>query len=656
MDDDDFRPRLGRMRAKGDKRAKTYLSLVVTAARRAGARTGLRSRRFDGSRIGRGAGIARVLGSGDRHAAFRARRVVVKARLAMLAGKGLGAARAHLRYVQRDGVTRDGRPGELYSADRDVADGKAFLERCDGDRHQFRFIVSAEDGDQYPDLKPFVRRLMGQMEEDLGTRLDWVAVDHCNTGHPHSHITLRGRDDQGENLVIAREYISHGLRERAMRLVTLDLGPRTDLEIEERLRSDTGEERLTAIDRRLVRDMDAARIVSAGDGDSFQQALRAGRLQKLGKLGLAAPIGGDRWRLAPGLENTLRRLGERGDIIRTMQRELTARQLERAAADRAIFDPAAPGAVPVIGRIVMRGLADELDDRHYLIVDGVDGRTHYAEIGRGDAVAPLAEGAIVRIAPRGAGVRQVDRTIAEVAAANGGRYTIDAHLRHDPGAREAFAETHVRRLEAMRRVMRSVTREPDGSWTIAADHLDKAAAFEARQLRDRPVVVETLSPVPLDRLATSEAATWLDRELVADASVPVRDAGFGREVRAAVAARRQWLIAEGLAEEQGGRTVYRPGMIASLQRRELLRVAGQLSEEIGVPFAEVKSGRVEGKLVRAVEMASGRHALIERSRDFTLVPWRDVLARHIGKNVSGILRGDGISWNFGRGRGGPSIS
>src|SRR5690606_37424455 len=112
-DDNDFVPRLGRPRG-GGKDAR-YLSLVVKAARRAGRRTGIRGRRFDGSRIGRGAGLARVLRSGDRHAAFRARRVVIKARLAMLAGKGGAAARAHLRYIQRDGVSREGEPGALYS-------------------------------------------------------------------------------------------------------------------------------------------------------------------------------------------------------------------------------------------------------------------------------------------------------------------------------------------------------------------------------------------------------------------------------------------------------------------------------------------------------------------------------------------------------------
>ncbi|MBB4633903.1 hypothetical protein [Sphingosinicella soli] len=214
MHDDTFTPCLGRMR--GNAGESRYLSQVMKAAARAGKRGPAAGRRgsFEGSRIGRGASVARVLRSGDRLAGFRARRVIVKMRLVMLAGKGLGGARAHLGYIQRDGVTRAGEPGALYSEGRDAVDGKAFLERAGGDRHQFRFIVSAEDADQYPDLKPFVRRLMRQMEQDLGTRLDWVAVDHFNTGHPHTHVILRGRDDRGADLVIARDYISHGLRAR----------------------------------------------------------------------------------------------------------------------------------------------------------------------------------------------------------------------------------------------------------------------------------------------------------------------------------------------------------------------------------------------------------------------------------------------------------
>src|SRR5438093_11362868 len=108
--------------------------------------------------------------------------------------------------------------------------GKTFAERGAEDRHQFRFIVAPEDSNELAELKPLVRNVMRQMESDLGTRLDWVAVDPFNTGHPHSHIVVRGKDDQGKDLVIARDYIAHGIRARASELVTRELGPESELE------------------------------------------------------------------------------------------------------------------------------------------------------------------------------------------------------------------------------------------------------------------------------------------------------------------------------------------------------------------------------------------------------------------------------------------
>jgi hypothetical protein len=98
-------------------------------------------------------------------------------------------------------------------------------------------------------------------------------------------------------------------------------------------------------------------------------------------------------------------------------------------------------------------------------------------------------------------------------------------------------------------------------------------------------------------------------------------------------------------------------MIAALQRRELLRVAGQLSDELGMSFAEARVGeRVEGLYRRSVDALSGRLAVIEKSHEFTLVPWRPVLERQMGKPVTGIMREGGISWTLGRQRSGPSIS
>jgi hypothetical protein len=96
---------------------------------------------------------------------------------------------------------------------------------------------------------------------------------------------------------------------------------------------------------------------------------------------------------------------------------------------------------------------------------------------------------------------------------------------------------------------------------------------------------------------------------------------------------------------------------AILRRRELASVAGQLSRDLGMSYVETKSGeKVEGVYRRHVDLASGRFAVIEKAREFTLVPWRPVLDRHLGKQVSGVVRGDSISWTIGRQRSGPSVS
>lgn len=657
MQENGFEPRLGRIKSNDGQAERRYQQRVLKSAALAGGRrfggTSPGSS-FQGNRIGRGAGIGRVLVSRGSHAAFRTRRVVVKSRIVKLKGQGLKAARLHLRYIQRDGVTREGQPGELYDTEYDRADGKAFLERCEGDRHQFRFIVSAEDAARYEELKSFTRRFMTRMEEDLGTRLDWVAVDHYNTGHPHTHIVLRGKDERGQDLVIARDYLSTGMRERAAEIVTLDLGPKSDLEIEMNLTREVEQERFTSIDRGLLKEADNEGVVRSGVvvRDAFRQSLRAGRLQKLKRLGLAEEIRPGMWKLAEDLEPALRRMGERGDVIKTLHREMTEKGLARAPSDYAVHDHADEQARRIVGRVVARGLSDELNDRHYLIVDGIDGRAHYVDIGRSESVEALPDGAIVAVAPKLMEPRAVDRTVAEVAAANGGRYDIEAHIRHDPTESRAFVETHIRRLEAMRRVAGLVEREPDGSWVIAPDHLERAASFERGQARTSPVTIETLSAWPVDRQVTADGATWLDRELVAEAPEPLREAGFGGEVHSALALRRQWLVGQELAREEQDRIVYRANMLGILRRRELLRVAGQLSSELGLPYVEIESGqKVTGAYRRHVDLASGRFAVIEKSREFTLVPWRPVLEWHIGKQVSGIVRERTTRWVVGRARG-----
>ena len=533
--DDRFQPKLGRIRSRGGK-PRSYLRRVQRSATLAGAglqRSGGVS--FRGSRIGRGAGWGTAAAMRRRRITGR-RRAVVKARLVKLRVKGTSAARAHLRYIQRDGVTRQGEPGRLYDAVSDDADSKGFAACGEGDRHQFRLIVSPEDATELDDLKPFVRGLLAEMERDLDTRLDWVAVDHFNTDNPHSHIVLRGKDEAGRDLVIARDYIAHGIRERASELLTLELGPVTEQQIQRAYAREVDQDRLTRLDREILAqandDIIDLRLDPKSGFARFKHGLKIGRLQRLDRMGLAEPVDAKRWRLVTGLDRVLRDMGTRGDIIRTMNREMGTTGVERHGSDYAIFDPSQLNA-RIVGRIVASGLADELNDLHYLIIDGTDGRAHYAEVGELADPGDYKLGAIVAVEAKATEPRRADHIIAGIAEQSGGLYSEVLHQTTDPHASAEFVRAHVRRLEAMRRAG-FAERLTDGSWAIPEDFLDKARVFEERNRMRQPARLSLLSSFSLEQMVNTEGATWLDRQLLSKQPEPLRKAGFGHETEGAL--------------------------------------------------------------------------------------------------------------------------
>ncbi len=160
-----------------------------------------------------------------------AQQVVVKAAIKRPGMSGHGswkaALRQHLDYLQREGVALGGEAGQMYTSTATGIETSGFLGRSSTDPHQFRLIVSAEAGADL-DLTRFTRAFMGQVEADLGTRLEWVAVNHYDTDHPHTHILLRGTDADGQSLTIQRSYLTEGLRYRAQELATHELGPRQE--------------------------------------------------------------------------------------------------------------------------------------------------------------------------------------------------------------------------------------------------------------------------------------------------------------------------------------------------------------------------------------------------------------------------------------------
>ena len=396
--DDDLRVRIGRIRDTGSaRRAKPFIAQALAAAEKAG---GLHRRSGRGARSaafgrGRAASLAAT-----RLVTDRTRSVTVKARIVRQRARG-AALSAHLAYLRREGVTKDGAAGRLFDAEHDDADHRAFAERCEGDRHHFRFIVSPQDAERLSDLKAFTRDLMAQAERDLGTNLDWLGVEHWNTDNPHIHVIVRGKGHDGHDLVMARDYISQGLRARAAHLATLELGPRSDLEIRRDLDAQVEADRWTKLDRALARE--AAQndgIIDLRPGvdartEAHARTAMIGRMQKLERLGLAEALAPAQWRLSEDAEPIMRALGERTDIIKRIHRGLADQRIERSVADFAL--DGGDATPQLIGRLVARGLDDELKGTAYAIIDGVDGRAHHIRLADLDAASDAAPGSIVEL-------------------------------------------------------------------------------------------------------------------------------------------------------------------------------------------------------------------------------------------------------------------
>ena len=390
----------GRIRhgQRGSQHPKSFVGEVMRAAKKAGhVGDSFRSNQTGRSRstFGRGRRAAASLSLRS-----TARRVVMKARVVRHHGTRFRSAPLpkHITYLKRDGVTRDGADAQMFDAKSDNADERAFAERCQDDRHHFRFIISPEDAADLESLRGFTRELMSDVERDLGTSLDWVAVDHWNTDNPHVHVLIRGRADDGQDLVISRDYISRGFRDRAAERVTLELGPRSEQEIRSALEKEVVAERWTSLDRALRNIADDTAGVAdlrpgASDEDPELRRLMLGRAAKLERLGLAEQVGTARWTLKPGIEQTLRDLSIRDDIIKTMHRAMTGAGHEPDVSGFALHRD--DGGDPVLGRLVARGLHDELKGSAYAIVEGVDGRTHHLRFSDLEMTGDAKPGAIV---------------------------------------------------------------------------------------------------------------------------------------------------------------------------------------------------------------------------------------------------------------------
>ncbi|MEQ1808442.1 MAG: hypothetical protein ABL889_00855 [Terricaulis sp.] len=360
-DKDELRGKMGRARSGGGSSSGASLSSLIDK------RTPLR-RRFGAGGDGHG---AQPSPSFDQR-----QRAVVKVHYFNHAAGGGAALKAHARYVARDAAARDGPPegvgnervqderavpehheqararahaaylardgaanSVFYDTRADGVDGAARAEAwARSDRRHFRIILSPEEGARLHDLPAYTREVMARAEAVLGTKLQWVAVDHHDTDNPHTHIIVRGRRANGQDLVLPKDFIKHGFRGLARDVATEWLGPRTAADERLALEREVIRHAPTRLDRMIAAQLPEDLTVrlsrlQAPDGDpTMTQALK-GRARELERMGLAREVNRNVLAFEPNWRDQLRAMELHLDIRKRIVQERTLQKhadVERA--------------------------------------------------------------------------------------------------------------------------------------------------------------------------------------------------------------------------------------------------------------------------------------------------------------------------------------
>lgn len=320
-------------------------------------------------------------GGGNAPSRFRQRCAV---RVTYSPNRVSGQWRAHGRYIERESATQRLEAGRGFSATSDAVDVGATLEgwQAAGDPRVFKVILSPEFGERV-DMKALARELATQMEIDLQKKLEWCAIEHFNTEHPHVHLALRGVSG-GEPLRIKPAYIKSGIREAAENLCTVQLGHRTEMDAMEAERREVTAQRFTSLDRIICRSASTAApgekffqfapATATPSAPSYARARQvhvAERLAHLQKMGLAEPIDDGDWQVRRNLPSVLRAMQRAQDRQRVLQ-----------ANGALISDERLPMVVtnlrnqPALeGRVLTHGAEDS--GRQYMLLEGTDAQVHF---------------------------------------------------------------------------------------------------------------------------------------------------------------------------------------------------------------------------------------------------------------------------------------
>ncbi|MGK9452645.1 DUF3363 domain-containing protein [Acidithiobacillus caldus] len=307
-----------------------------------------------------------------------ARRVTIK--LGYVPNRKLGQWAAHGSYLERENAQQEGEKGLGFDAQGDEVSIKDRLQewQLSGDPRLFKIVLSPEDGDRL-NLRETTRETMARIAPHMAedpTSVEWMAIDHYNTGHPHVHVLIRGR----AGFRIPREIVKRGMRDVASEVATERLGYLSPAELVKRQEQQIEARRFTPLDReieRMAKPLPDGRAVLSEvvrrprESGYAQQRIRMRRLEALERLGLAEKVGSSTWALDAGWTKALKEL----EIVRT-RTKMVAESRALMTEPRCLpqVTKLAPGQ-RIVGRVLGTGL-DERFDRSFVILEGTDYRAH----------------------------------------------------------------------------------------------------------------------------------------------------------------------------------------------------------------------------------------------------------------------------------------
>lgn len=573
-------------------------------------------------------------------------RVVVKIRYVkhkpgmVGAGKGAGggatALRNHLRYISRSGAGKDGAQAVLFNGQSEGLGGKEFFALCEGDRHHFRFIISPENGHDIPDFHIYIRKVMALVEKDLGSKLEWVSAAHFDTEDPHAHVIVRGKTDRGQDLVIGSDYIKEGVRKRAQEVATELLGERSLEDIQKSLEKEVDALRVTSLDRFIEqqaqlakgRQVDVRKRVNFGKSVFYEGVIK-GRLQFLGAAGLAVEQPPGVYTLKEDYQETLNQIAIRNEAAKKLHGKV-----DLGLEGLSVYALKA-GQGPVLeGRVVAKGVHDELYDRKFVVLREPSGSLHYIPVNEFKDYEQLEAGSVIKVKPGEAGTGKADHNISSIAKSNDGIYDTAHHLAHveknqsyiTAQDRPRYIEAHAIRLGTLETngVVQSLG---GGRYQVPSDVVARGEEIN-RQINEREKkrfypVVSTLTFTPPEKQVDAAKKTWLDRELYKQSiGKPLSSVTRDPVVRDALEQRKNWLIKHDLALIQSnGQFALRDYALNRLDKLEVYTAGRKLAEKMGMTFsnAQVKIDtvmRYEG----FVKLETGIWATVTRDKTLQLAP------------------------------------